>query len=87
MIYAGTTTILFAIINATKLVPYWSLGQLSPASLRSSALLVPAGILATFVGVRLVRIIPEREFFVVVQTGLLLLSLRLTYEGLSHLLE
>ncbi|KLK90584.1 membrane protein [Microvirga vignae] len=86
MIYAGTTTILFAIINATKLVPYWALGQLSPASLRSSALLVPAGILATLVGVRLVRIIPEREFFVVVQTGLLLLSLRLTYQGLSHLL-
>jgi uncharacterized membrane protein YfcA len=86
LVYAGTTTILFAMINAAKLIPYWALGQLSPASLRSSALLIPAGILATFIGVRLVRIIPEREFFIVVQTGLLLLSVRLTYEGLSHLL-
>lgn len=86
LVYAGTTTILFAMINAAKLVPYWALGQVSPSSLQSSAFLIPAGILATFIGVRLVRIIPEREFFIVVQTGLLLVSLRLTYEGLSQIL-
>ena len=35
MVYAGTTTILFAVVNAVKLVPYWALGQLSLANLKT----------------------------------------------------
>lgn len=83
MAYAGTTTILFAIVNAEKLLPYWALGQLSIASLREAALLFPIGILSTLATVRLVRRIPERLFFVAVQVALFLISLQLVRDGLA----
>jgi hypothetical protein len=44
MVFAGTSTILFAVVNAVKLIPYWALGQLSADNLRIAALLVPPGV-------------------------------------------
>ena len=41
-VYAGTTTIVFAAINALKLLPYWSLGQLNTGNLRASACCCPS---------------------------------------------
>jgi hypothetical protein len=82
MIFAGTTTILFAYINAAKLVPYYALGQLSAANLRVAAVLALPAILAVFAGVRLVRIIPQALFFKLVTWALLLISIRLLWEAL-----
>jgi uncharacterized protein len=81
MIYAGTTTILFAIVNAVKLVPYWALGQLSLANLKTVAALFPFAIAATFVGVRLTRIIPQDLFYRLVLGALFLVSLKLVYDA------
>ncbi len=36
MVYAGTSTIVFAIINLLKLPPYWFLGQVNLGSLRTA---------------------------------------------------
>lgn len=84
MVFAGTSTILFAYVNAIKLVPYWFLGQLSAENLHvAAALLVPAA-LAVFVGVRLVRIVPTQLFFKIVVWALLLISLRLIWEAASQ---
>lgn len=76
-IYAGTTTITFAVVNLIKLLPYWALGQLSVANLRTALFLFPIAIASTFVGVRLVRIIPERAFFNFVNITLFVVSLKL----------
>ena len=81
MIYAGTTTILFAVVNAVKLVPYWALGQLSLANLKTVAALFPFAIAATFAGVRLTRIIPQDLFFRLVIGALLVVSLKLIYDA------
>jgi uncharacterized membrane protein YfcA len=81
MIYAGTTTILFAIVNAVKLVPYWALGQLSLANLKTVAALFPFAIAATFAGVRLTRIIPQDLFFRLVIGALFVISLKLIYDA------
>ena len=83
MVYAGTNTILFAYLNAIKLVPYWALGQFSPANLKVAVLLMPAAAVAVFAGVRLVRVLPERLFFQIVTWALLLLSIKLIWDGLS----
>jgi len=77
LIYAGTTTILFAAINAVKLVPYWALGQLSLANLKLAAWLLPGAIAATFAGVWLVRIVPQALFYRLVMIALFLVSLKL----------
>jgi len=61
--FAGTTTILFAIVNAVKLIPYWALGQLSLTNLRTVLVLFPLAVAATLIGVRIVRVLPEDLFF------------------------
>lgn len=82
-VFAGTATITFAYINAIKLIPYWALGQLSAENLRVSAWLALPAIAAVFVGVWLVKILPERLFFLIVTWALLLISLRLIWQALS----
>lgn len=79
--FAGTTTILFAYVNAIKLIPYYALGQLNPANLKVAAVLLVPGILAVLAGVKLVRIMPERLFFRLVTWALFAISLKLIYDG------
>ncbi|MGQ0564703.1 MAG: sulfite exporter TauE/SafE family protein [Gemmobacter sp.] len=81
--FAGTATIAFAYVNAIKLVPYWFLGQISPASLSVAVWLAVPAALAVFAGVRLVRVLPERLFFRLVTLALLAISVKLVWEGLS----
>jgi hypothetical protein len=64
-------------------VPYWHLGQLSPGNLSVAVWLALPAALAVYAGVRLVRILPERLFFRLVTWALLLISLRLIWQGLS----
>lgn len=81
-VYAGTTTITFAAINAVKLLPYWALGQFTPTNLRTAAWLVPIAIAGTFAGVRLVRILPEKTYYAIVQSVLFCVSLKLIWDAL-----
>jgi uncharacterized protein len=80
-VYAGTTTVLFAYVNAVKLIPYWALGQLNVDSLEKAALLAVPAALAVFAGLRLTRALPERLFFTLVTWALLLISLRLLWQA------
>jgi uncharacterized membrane protein YfcA len=80
-IYAGTTTITFAAINAIKLIPYWSLGQLGAANLRTSLLLAPIALAGTWSGVRLVRVIPERPYYAFVMVLLFVVSIKLVVDA------
>lgn len=84
-VFAGTSTIAFAWINLVKLVPYYFLGQLNPENLKIAAALMAPAAIAVFAGVRLVRMLPEVLFFRIVTWALLLLSLKLIWDGASHL--
>lgn len=80
-VFAGTSTIAFAIINAVKLVPYYALGQLNAGNLKLAAVLsVPAAV-AVFAGVGLVKWMPEQLFFRLVTWALLLISVKLIWDG------
>ena len=81
-VFAGTTTVLFAYVNAIKLVPYYLLGQLSGENLHIAAVLLLPAAAAVFVGVKLVKIIPTALFYRLVTWALLLISLRLIWQGL-----
>ncbi len=78
-VFAGTSTILFAWVNAIKLIPYAALGQLNLSSLSTALILAPAAALAVFAGVRLVRILPHAAFYRIVTWALLLISLKLLW--------
>jgi uncharacterized protein len=80
-VFAGTTTILFAYVNAIKLIPYWALGQLSLDNLKVAAVLVVPAVAAVFGGVWLVRILPAKLFFRLVAWALLAVSLKLLWDA------
>jgi uncharacterized protein len=82
LVYAGTTTIVFAAINAMKLLPYWALGQFNAPNLKIAAVLIPLAIGGTFAGVRLVRVLPERFYFNIVQVMLFVVSIKLITDAL-----
>jgi uncharacterized membrane protein YfcA len=84
-VFAGTTTIAFAIINAVKLVPYYALGQLNAGNLKVAAVLVVPSIIAVFAGARLVKLMPEKLFFRLVVWALLLISVKLIWDGVTGL--
>ena len=85
-VFAGTSTIAFAVINAVKLVPYYALGQLSTENLQVAAILSVPAALAVFAGVRLVNWLPERMFFKLVTWALLLISVKLVWDGITGLI-
>ncbi|MBU1175215.1 MAG: sulfite exporter TauE/SafE family protein [Alphaproteobacteria bacterium] len=80
-VYAATSAWCFAIINVTKLVPYYFLGQLSVASLEISVLLVPVAILGVLLGIYLVRRVSVELFYKIAYVLVFLLSLKLIYDG------
>lgn len=84
--FAGTATIAFAYINLIKLIPYYALGQLSVANLKTAFVLLIPAIIGVFVGVRLVRVMPEKLFFKIIVWALLLLSIRLIWSGTASVL-
>ena len=63
MVYAGTSTIFFAVVNATKLVPYFFLGQFKSANLIGAAILAPVSVAFALIGVRIVKVIDQRLFY------------------------
>lgn len=77
MIFAGTTTILFAIVNLAKLVPYYSMHPPSSESISLALVLVPVAGLGTILGRWLIQHLSERWFYKVVQIALFLISLKL----------
>jgi uncharacterized membrane protein YfcA len=86
LVFAGTSAILFAIINAVKLLPYWALGQLHAENLQIAALLFPIGIAATLIGVRIVQVISEETFYRLVAAGLFAVSLKLSFDSVRALI-
>jgi len=82
MTFAGTSTIFFAVVNAIKLIPYWALGQFTTGNLKVAAVLAPVAVAGTFLGFRLVKIIPERAFFRFVEVALAVVSVKLIFDAL-----
>lgn len=83
MVFAGTTTVFFAVVNAVKLLPYWALGQFAPGNLRVAAALVPVAMASVWVGLRIVRVLPPALFYRLVTWALLLVSLRLLWDAMG----
>jgi uncharacterized membrane protein YfcA len=86
MTFAGTATILFAVINLAKLPPYLALDLLHWGDMRVVAWLAPVALLGAFLGYRLALILPERLFFAFVELALFVISIKLIWDSLPHLL-
>jgi len=80
-IFAGTSAILFAIVNLLKVGPYFALGQFSRDNLSASASLLPVAIVSTFAGVWLVRRVSAERFYAAVLALTFLVGVKLMWDG------
>ncbi len=81
VIYAATAVSLFTCMNWMKVGPYFLLGQLNWANLATSLVLLPLTIAATWLGLWLVPRIPPGPFYKIGYAALLVVSLKLVWDG------
>jgi len=86
LVFAGTTTILFAVVNLAKIIPYSSLYPYSAATIKLSLVLVPLAAVGTFAGRYLVQHLSEKWFFLGVQVALFSICLKLLSSGISEMI-
>ncbi|MEN8839630.1 MAG: sulfite exporter TauE/SafE family protein [Octadecabacter sp.] len=82
MVFAGTSAVAFAIMNAAKIIPYYHLGQLQADNLRVTMILFVPAIIGVFVAYRLIRVLQERVFYRIVTWMLLAVSIKLIWDGI-----
>jgi uncharacterized membrane protein YfcA len=75
--FAGTATLLFAVINAAKILPYQLLQPYSVDDLMRAANLIPFALVGTVLGAYITRKIADVWFYRLVQAGLFTVSLKL----------
>nr|WP_236638160.1 TSUP family transporter [Mangrovicoccus ximenensis] len=81
--FIGTSTVFFATVNWLKLPAFLALGQVNRESLVASALLAPVAVAATLAGVSLVRRIPQKLFYDIIQILMGLVGLKLIADALT----
>jgi uncharacterized protein len=80
-VFVGTGAVLFAAINWIKLPPYVALGQFTRENLLTSVALFPLAVLATWLGVLLVRRVSGERFYTAIYILLILVGLKLVWQG------
>jgi len=81
-VFAGTTSVFFTVINASKWLPYAALGLIDMPNMLTAAALAPFAVLGVWLGVKLLRRLPALWFYRLVSSGLLITGLKLTWDGL-----
>lgn len=84
-VFAGTMAWLFFVVNIVKLWPYLQLGFITRDTLIGSAALLPMAVAGNMLGIWLVRRIAVARFYPMIYAMLLLVGLKLTWDGVAGL--
>jgi uncharacterized membrane protein YfcA len=84
-VYAGTSTIFFAVLNYIKFPAYIHLGQMTSENLLTSAVLMPLAIASISAGVWLVRRVSADSFYRIVYGLTFAVGLKLVWDGAREL--
>lgn len=85
-VFAGTLGWLFFVVNIVKLWTYLQLGLITRETLIGSAALLPFAIAGNMFGIWLVRRITVARFYPLIYGMLLLVGLKLTWDGITGLI-
>ncbi|MAS43613.1 hypothetical protein SAMN05444336_11534 [Albimonas donghaensis] len=83
--YQATTVILFWFVNAAKLGPYWALGLFGDGQLVAAAWLAPLAVVGFMAGVWAHKHVPDRLYFQLIHTLLVLTGGKLVWDGAAGL--
>lgn len=81
--YAGTNSVLFALINWFKVPSYVALGAMTHDVLIAAALLLPLAIVSTLVSVRVIRRLRPERFYTVIYWLMVLLGAKLLWDAMT----
>jgi hypothetical protein len=81
--FQATTVLTFWAINLMKFVPYAFLGIFSWQSFKADLYLIPAAVFGVWLGVKLHDIIPERLYFAITYSLLVLTGGKLIWDALT----
>ena len=84
-VMVGTSVIFFAVLNFVKVVPYTWLGLFDARNLSTSAVLAPLAPLGIWVGVMLLRRLPQGLFYALCYALLLVVGVKLFVDGAANL--
>lgn len=83
LVFAGTTGLFFAVVNAMKLLPYYLLGQFNADNLLYSLMLVPLAPLGVAIGHYLVKVTDPTLYYRVISFFLMAVGAKLLWDGVS----
>lgn len=81
LVFTATTAVFFAVINASKWLPYAWLGLIDGTNLLTSLALAPLAPVGVWVGLRWVRRIDPALFYRLFHVGLALTGAKLVWDG------
>ncbi|MEK8050177.1 sulfite exporter TauE/SafE family protein [Ideonella sp. DXS22W] len=81
--FTATLAVFFAAVNAAKWLPYGLLGLIDLTNMGTALVLAPVTPLGVWVGVRIVRVIPQALFYRMFSVGMLLTGIKLVYDALK----
>jgi uncharacterized membrane protein YfcA len=84
-VLVGTTVVFFAVINFVKLLPYAWLDLFDARNLTTALALAPLAPIGIWIGFRLMRRVPEALFYRICYAILLVVGVRLLWEGVAAL--
>ena len=81
--FTATLAVFFAAVNLSKWIPYAALGLIDLANLGTSLVLAPLAPLGVWLGVRIVRVIPQALFYRLFSLGMLLTGSKLLWDAVT----
>ena len=79
--FAATSAVFFAVINASKWLPYAWLGLIDLRNMATAVVLMPLAPVGVWIGVRIVRRIDPRWFYRLLYAGMLFAGLKLLWDS------
>jgi uncharacterized membrane protein YfcA len=82
LVFVGTSSIFFAIINWMKVPAYAALGQFNTQNMTLTAIFLPLAVLSTMAGVRLVKRVSPERFNIVIQLLMVVVGVELIRQAI-----
>ena len=80
--FTATMATFFAVINLSKWIPYAWLGLIDWRNVTTSLVLMPLAPIGVWLGVRMVKHVPQKLFYQLVYGGMFLTGVKLLWDGL-----
>jgi uncharacterized protein len=81
LVFIGTSTLFFAIVNLAKVPAFYALGQFNADNLRLTLIFLPVAIASTMAGVWLVKRIDPARFYSIINLLMVLLGIALLVQA------